>query len=70
MDNFCFKYAPNEYKWEKKPILDSFSCLSKLEKQTGWGSSETLDTYDFEKLSQLIWESTKVNLSVTTLKRV
>ena len=45
-------------------------CLSKLESKLGWGSSETWTTYDFEKLSQLIWESTKVNLSVTTLKRV
>ncbi|NSL90843.1 hypothetical protein ECE50_028730 [Chitinophaga sp. Mgbs1] len=45
-------------------------CLSAVEKRLNWGSSQEWTTYDFEKLSVEIQESTGVTLSITTLKRL
>jgi hypothetical protein len=45
-------------------------CLSLIEEQLSWGGSHHWSSYDFEKLSELIWEKTNVRLSKTTLKRV
>jgi hypothetical protein len=45
-------------------------CLSKIEDNLSWGSSEAWTSYDFEKLSEAILEKTSVRLSNTTLKRV
>lgn len=45
-------------------------CLQQIEDALAWGSSENWSNYDFEKLSEAIFEKTKVRLSTTTLKRV
>jgi len=41
-----------------------------IEQKSGWGDSSQWTTQDFQTLSEAILEATKVNLSVTTLKRV
>ncbi|MCE7064555.1 DUF1080 domain-containing protein [Dyadobacter sp. CY326] len=46
------------------------ACLQEIEAALSWGSSAEWSNYDFEKLSEAIFEQTKVRLSVTTLKRV
>ncbi|GAB3768032.1 hypothetical protein GCM10028818_01790 [Spirosoma horti] len=45
-------------------------CRQLIEEKTGWGSSDSWSTQDFDRLSELIAEQTNVSLSVTTLKRV
>lgn len=45
-------------------------CKSKIEEQLGWGDSARWHTKDYETLSTRIHESTGVNLSVATLKRL
>lgn len=45
-------------------------CLSQIENQLGWGPSEGWVSYDFDKLSDTISETTGVKLSNNTLKRV
>lgn len=45
-------------------------CLLHIEKNLGWGPSEKWTTLDYERLSEKIRQSTGVNLSVATLKRV
>jgi hypothetical protein len=45
-------------------------CKNLIEEKLGWGDSEDWSTQDFEKLSALIFESTQVQLSVITLKRI
>jgi cytochrome b561 len=45
-------------------------CLQLIETRLGWGKMEAWTNYDFEKLSDVIHESTGVQLSVTTLKRI
>ncbi|SKB81352.1 hypothetical protein [Dyadobacter psychrophilus] len=46
------------------------ACLNKIEGMLAWGDSKDWSNYDFEKLSEAIFEKTKVRLSTTTLKRV
>lgn len=46
------------------------SCLKQIEATVDRGSSDNWATYDFEKLSDAIYEKTQVRLSLTTLKRV
>lgn len=45
-------------------------CLRQIEIAFGRSSSGSWTTYDFEKLSDAIYERTQVRLSVTTLKRI
>ena len=45
-------------------------CLQTIEEKLQWGPCEQWTNYDFEKLSERIFDETKVSLSVTTLKRV
>jgi len=45
-------------------------CLALLETRLNWGDSSEWTSYDFEKLSAAIAESTGVTLSITTLKRL
>jgi len=45
-------------------------CLEKIETLFGRGAGTGWATYDFEKLSDAIYERTQVRLSVTTLKRI
>ena len=45
-------------------------CLERIELQFDRGTSDKWATYDFEKLSDAIFERTEVRLSVTTLKRI
>ena len=40
------------------------------EKSLGWEGSEQWNNYDFEKLSELIFEKTSTRFSVSTLKRI
>jgi len=44
--------------------------LSKIIKQLAWGEVEQWNNYDFDQLSQMIMDKTKVQLSAITLKRV
>lgn len=45
-------------------------ALEKIELRFSRGASDKWTTYDFEKLSDAIFERTQVRLSVTTLKRI
>lgn len=45
-------------------------CLRLIEAKLSWGSSVAWTNYDFEKLSDIVHDSTGVRLSVTTLKRL
>lgn len=45
-------------------------CLERIESIFDRGASDKWATYDFEKLSDAIFERTEVRLSVTTLKRI
>ncbi|NLU95715.1 hypothetical protein [Chitinophaga sp. Ak27] len=53
--------------FEIKYIL---KCLELVEARLNWGPSSEWTTYDFEKLSSIIAETTGVTLSITTLKRL
>lgn len=53
--------------FEIKYIL---KCLELVEVRLNWGPSSEWTTYDFEKLSGIIAETTGVTLSITTLKRL
>ncbi len=46
------------------------ACLRMIEDKLNWGNSEYWTTSDFEKLRSLILESTGVQLSAATLKRI
>lgn len=46
------------------------ACLHKIAAMLAWGDSKDWSNYDFEKLSEAIFEKTRVRLSTTTLKRV
>jgi hypothetical protein len=41
-----------------------------IETKLNWGNSSEWTNYDFESLSRVIYEETKVSLSTTTLKRI
>ncbi|MCP4309625.1 MAG: hypothetical protein GY790_00040 [Bacteroidetes bacterium] len=45
-------------------------CLGQIEEQLNWGSSHYWKQRDYEALSDLIYEKTKVQLSLSTLKRI
>ncbi|WP_134091189.1 hypothetical protein [Olivibacter sp. XZL3] len=45
-------------------------CLQLIEDRLGWGSSADWSNMDFQRLSDLIYEETKVLLSASTLKRL
>lgn len=53
---------------QEKEYLELFKTQS--EETLGWGNSELWSNADFERLSELIFEKTSVNLSISTLKRV
>ncbi|MFC4221488.1 hypothetical protein [Flagellimonas marina] len=44
--------------------------VAQIEERLGWGSGSEWSNRDFEELSDLIFDSTKKRLSVTTLKRI
>ncbi|WP_143053873.1 hypothetical protein [Parapedobacter koreensis] len=46
------------------------ACLQAIEEKLGWGDSAQWTSADFQRLSDRIYESTKVVLSASTLKRV
>lgn len=46
------------------------ACLNEIAGMLAWGDSRDWSNYDFEKLSEAIFEKTKIRLSNTTLKRV
>ena len=52
----------------EKPYILSWRELA--EQALGWDDSSQWGEYDFEKLSELIFEKTNVRLSVSTLKRI
>ena len=45
-------------------------CKKTIEDKLNWGSSATWLNYDFEKLNELIFAETNIQLSVSTLKRI
>jgi len=45
-------------------------CLQLIEEKLGWGAAVDWSNADFQQLSKLIYEDTKVMLSPSTLKRV
>jgi hypothetical protein len=45
-------------------------CREVIEKKLAWGSSERWQNQDFENLSERIFEETRVQLSISTLKRL
>ncbi|RYE27026.1 MAG: hypothetical protein EOP45_02530 [Sphingobacteriaceae bacterium] len=45
-------------------------CRHLIEQSVKWGDSRTWSNDDFEQLSKLIFEKTKVQLSLSTLKRI
>ncbi len=54
----------------KNPKELIHSCRDLIEAKLGWGKGESWSNHDFEKLSELIQEETKIKLSITTLKRI
>ncbi len=47
-----------------------FRCKKLIEQQLGWGNSEYWQNQDYERLSEAIFDKTRVTLSTTTLKRI
>jgi hypothetical protein len=45
-------------------------CLRQIEEKLNWGSSQNWKQRDFEALSDLIFEKTTIQLSLSTLKRI
>lgn len=45
-------------------------CKTLIEQKLAWGNSEQWQNQDFETLSEKIFEETKIQLSITTLKRI
>jgi len=45
-------------------------CCRQIEETLNWGDSETWSNDDFEHLSQKIFDKTRVQLSISTLKRI
>lgn len=54
----------------RKDISNLSHLLSRIESQLNWGSAVSWNSFDFERLSQQIFEATSVQLSPTTLKRI
>jgi len=55
---------------DRKDISNLTHLLSRIESQLNWGSATSWSSFDFDRLSQQIFEATHVQLSSTTLKRV
>ena len=51
-----------------KEVLDRYKFF--LEQKLGWGNSSSWSNQEFENLSDKIYGSTKIKLSVSTLKRI
>src|ERR1700722_3291389 len=45
-------------------------CCRQIEQTLNWGDSETWSNDDFEHLSEKIFDKTRVQLSISTLKRI
>lgn len=45
-------------------------CLNKIEEKLAWGDGKKWSSADFQQLSELIYQNTKILLSASTLKRV
>ena len=45
-------------------------CITQIEEKLGWGPSSQWASQDFDMLSEKIFDSTKEQVSATTLKRV
>lgn len=45
-------------------------CCAQIEKDIQWGPSDRWTNQDFDRLSEIIFQKTKIKLSVSTLKRV
>ena len=45
-------------------------CCRQIEQALGWGDSETWSNDDFEHLSEKVFDKTRVQLSISTLKRI
>jgi hypothetical protein len=45
-------------------------CKTQIESKLGWGTSENWQSQDFENLTQMIFDDTKVLVSSSTLKRI
>jgi hypothetical protein len=56
-------YLEKEKKWLEE-------CRKSIELSLGWGNSTQWGNDDFERLSEKIWEKTRIRLSVSTLKRI
>ncbi len=62
-NHFCIMF-PNDHS------IYLEQCLREVERLVGRGDSNSWTTYDFEIISDAIFERTEVRLSVTTLKRL
>lgn len=57
--------------WNGHQHLEALpKCLKEIEQRLGWGDSSGWTSYDFERLSEKIFEQTSVRISPMTLKRV
>lgn len=45
-------------------------CCVQIEEEVQWGPSDRWTNQDFERLGELMFKKTNINLSVSTLKRV
>jgi hypothetical protein len=54
----------------KNEVFYVEKCRELVEQKLSWGDSANWQNQDFERLSERIFEVTKVNLSSSTLKRV
>ena len=45
-------------------------CIALIEQKVDWGKTQDWVDYDFKNLSDQIFESTKVSISIRTLKRI
>lgn len=45
-------------------------CCAQIEMDVQWGPSDRWTNQDFERLSEIMFQKTKIKLSISTLKRV
>lgn len=45
-------------------------CCAQIEQDVQWGPSDRWTSQDFERLSELMFQKTKIKLSISTLKRI
>jgi hypothetical protein len=78
---FKFIHAPEHAVSGKKSIFASElsrmnetdlirKCCAQIELDVQWGPSDRWTSQDFEHLSELMFQKTKIKLSISTLKRV